>query len=107
MPGNKAQRYYLLDVVKIFAVWIIMLHHFQQVFDVKFPYVNFYGGTFNCGYLVELFFMISGFLAIYSSECHPRHLCRDFFASSFTAFPYGCHNLCSILVYLFGLSVCV
>lgn len=43
----------------------IVLHHYQQVFDVKFDgMLNFFGGGIPFGYLVELFFMISGFLAV-------------------------------------------
>jgi peptidoglycan/LPS O-acetylase OafA/YrhL len=45
-----------------------VFHHYQQISDVNFRGgVNFYGGKFAFGFLVELFFMISGFLTAYSS----------------------------------------
>lgn len=57
-----------LDVLKIAASTLIIYHHYQQVFHVSFRPVNFYRGAFNFGYLVELFFIISGFLTLYSDK---------------------------------------
>ena len=52
-----------LDLLKTAATVLIVLHHYQQVFWVRFDRgINFYGGTFYFGYLVELFFVISGFV---------------------------------------------
>lgn len=51
------------DVLKIFSATLIVFHHYQQVSDVSFDGINFYGGKIVWGYLVELFFIISGFLA--------------------------------------------
>lgn len=53
------------DYLKVFAASAIVLHHYQQVFSVCFQGINFYGGRINFGYLVELFFTISGFLMVY------------------------------------------
>ena len=54
-----------LAIIKIVAATIIVFHHFQQVFSVQFGGIEFYGGSFNFGYLVELFFLVSGFLVEY------------------------------------------
>lgn len=57
-----------LDALKIIATLGIVFHHYQQDFVVHFDGVNFYGGLFNFGLLVELFFMISGFLLRYNDD---------------------------------------
>lgn len=51
-----------LDFLKIIATILIVFHHYQQELNVKFTQINFFGGKFYFGYLVELFFLISGFL---------------------------------------------
>ncbi|WP_026520203.1 acyltransferase family protein [Butyrivibrio sp. FCS006] len=56
------------DVIKIVAATSIVFHHYQQISDVKFGGVEFYGGRFTFGYLVELFFIISGFLTEFTFE---------------------------------------
>lgn len=55
-----------LDVIRIVATIGIVFHHYQQIANVHFGYINFYGGKFVFGYLVELFFIISGFLTEYT-----------------------------------------
>ena len=55
-----------LDVIKAFSISLIVFHHYQQVFDCTFDSINFFNGTFYFGYLVELFFLVSGFLALHS-----------------------------------------
>lgn len=57
-----------LDILKIIAATIIVFHHYQQVFEVRFPAVNFWGSRFYCGLFVELFFVISGFLTLHSAK---------------------------------------
>lgn len=52
-----------LDFIKVVATILIVCHHFQQVLDVHFGKINFYDGRFLYGYLVELFFIISGICA--------------------------------------------
>lgn len=54
-----------LDMLKVFATILIVFHHYQQdaqgITGQNFScFVNFYGGTFYFGYMVELFFLISG-----------------------------------------------
>jgi len=61
---------WIFDVIKPVAATLIVFHHYQQVFKCEFSGINFYSGLFNFGYLVELFFMISGFLTLYTfKEC--------------------------------------
>lgn len=56
-------RNYSLDIIKIVATVVILLHHYQQVFNVRFDKgINYYGGSFSFGWFVELFFVISGFV---------------------------------------------
>ena len=56
------ERNYALDFFKIIATILIVWHHYQQSLEIKFNRINFYYGKFYFGYLVELFFAISGFL---------------------------------------------
>lgn len=51
-----------IDLLRIVAATLIILHHYQQGTGIQFKYVSFYGGKFNFGYIVELFFIISGLL---------------------------------------------
>lgn len=55
-----------LDLLKFICSILIVFHHFQQVTNVKFNIINFWDGKFYFGFIVELFFMISGFLCIYN-----------------------------------------
>lgn len=58
-------REYSFDVVKFLAIAVIVLHHYQQ--DVGVLFVsgpNWYNGEFYWGYLVELFFIISGYFTL-------------------------------------------
>lgn len=55
-------RSYPLDFLKIVATVIIVLHHFQQNTNVMYENsVNFWGSWFYWGYMVELFFLLSGY----------------------------------------------
>lgn len=58
----KEKRNYSLDMLKILASLIIMFHHYQDLAGVVFPSFNFAKGSFNFGNVVQLFFVISGFL---------------------------------------------
>ena len=56
------QRDYSLDFLKIIATILIIFHHYQQVTGVYFVNgINFYNGKFYFGYMVEFFFVLSGF----------------------------------------------
>ena len=93
-------RYYFLDILKIICALLIMLHHYQQCFHVRFSVVNFYGGLFICGYLVELFFMISGFLAANSIRNHPKPLLKDFIHRALRLYPMAIVT-CAFYLFLF------
>lgn len=61
----KIERNYGLDLLKFLANIGILFHHYQQVTSYSFNYyLDFYHGFFYWGYLVELFFCISGFFSI-------------------------------------------
>jgi len=67
MKGS--ERIYSLDFIKIVATFFILFHHYQQIMGVHFSNgINYYGGIFYFGYMVELFFLISGFLAAVCCE---------------------------------------
>lgn len=56
------QRQYSLDVLKIVGTILIVFHHYQQTTETFFVNgLNFFGGRFYFGYIVELFFLLSGF----------------------------------------------
>ncbi len=58
-----------IDLLKFIASLCIALHHYQQRFDIYFEKgLNFSGGIIPFGYLVELFFIISGFLVARSKK---------------------------------------
>lgn len=61
-------RYHGLDLVKAVAILAIAAHHFQQDFGAHYAYLNFYDGRLYVGYVVELFFMISGFVLVLSER---------------------------------------
>lgn len=71
-PSEKIEkgsgRLYALDLIKVIAIAIIACHHFQQDFGVQYQHLNFYGGRIYWGYLVELFFTISGFVTVISER---------------------------------------
>lgn len=51
------------DILKVLSATIIVLHHYDQATGVLSHPVDFFGGKFNFGLVVDLFFVISGFLA--------------------------------------------
>lgn len=58
------KRVYSLDVLRIVATIFIVFHHYQQFTGTFFEgKINFCGGQFYFGLLVEFFFVLSGFLA--------------------------------------------
>lgn len=63
LPVSKhTSRSYGLDFLKVLATIAIVFHHYQQVFDVTFEnHINFFGDWFYWGYMVELFFLLSGY----------------------------------------------
>lgn len=57
-----------LDLIKIICALLIVFHHYQQLSGARFDYINFYGGRFVFGFLVELFFIISGFVCMMTDK---------------------------------------
>jgi peptidoglycan/LPS O-acetylase OafA/YrhL len=55
------QRKYSLDFLKITATTFILFHHYQQYIGRSTDGLNFVDGKFYFGYMVELFFILSGF----------------------------------------------
>lgn len=56
------ERQYSLDVLKILATVCILFHHYQQYISGSFSSgINYYGGRYNFGFMVELFFVLSGY----------------------------------------------
>jgi peptidoglycan/LPS O-acetylase OafA/YrhL len=54
-----------IDFLRFAASVILVLHHYQQVFNVFIDNgINFYSGRFYWGHLVDLFFVISGFFLV-------------------------------------------
>lgn len=58
---HSSQRNYALDFLKCIATIAIVFHHYQQETGAMFRF-NFCGGWFYWGYVVELFFLISGYV---------------------------------------------
>ena len=58
-------RQYSIDFLKIVATILIVFHHYQQIFIEQtgtwYGKVLFYNGSFYFGYVVEFFFIVSGF----------------------------------------------
>lgn len=55
-------RQYSLDFLKTLATAFIIFHHYQQYISGAFINgINFYDGVYNFGYMVELFFILSGY----------------------------------------------
>lgn len=80
------ERYYNLDLLKAVAAVLIVFHHYQQVFNVTFDGINFFGGSFYWGYLVELFFLISGFVMAVSNR-KEKNIFQKFFGKCIRIYP--------------------
>lgn len=61
-------RFYSLDFLKFLLTTIIVFHHFQQVMEIKFARFNFFFGRIYFGYVVEFFFIISGFVVAFQIQ---------------------------------------
>lgn len=66
-----SKRFHSLDFLKFILAVIIIFHHFQQITGVQFSGINFYGGLISFGYVVECFFIISGFVTALGVESKP------------------------------------
>ena len=61
-----------IDLMRIIGATLIVLHHYQQGTKMAFPYFQFFNGKFNFGYVVEMFFVISGMMAYRSIKKHSQ-----------------------------------
>lgn len=58
--GN--ERRYSLDVLRIIATILIIFHHYGQVTGLYLEgHINYCNGRFYFGYVVEFFFLLSGY----------------------------------------------
>ena len=63
MSNKDKIRNQMFDLLKFLSAILLILHHFQmEMGGTKLKYVNFFDGAFYVGFLVELYFIISGFL---------------------------------------------
>lgn len=54
-----------LDLLRICAAVLVVFHHYQQLTGARFTgFPNFFDGRLYVGYVVELFFIISGYLML-------------------------------------------
>ena len=68
--SKNQNREYSLDVLKSISTITIIFHHYQQLTGVYFENgINFWGGCFYWGYIVELFFILSGYFSFKYTNC--------------------------------------
>ena len=79
------KRQYSLDFIKIIATMFILFHHYQQYISGIFAKgINFYGGVYNFGYMVELFFVLSGYIMYpYIEKIHEGISFKKFYFSRY------------------------
>lgn len=78
------KREYSLDFIKIVATVLIIFHHYQQTVQVTFDGLNFYYGKFYFGYVVEMFFVLSGFFMYsYINKIKSGLMFREFYLRRF------------------------
>ena len=61
----KDSRKVLPDILRIILTAAVLFHHYQQLTGTFFYRgINFYGGNIYFGYIVEIFFLMSGFFMV-------------------------------------------
>ena len=61
----KESRKILPDILRVVLTACVLFHHYQQLTGTFFYRgINFYGGRFYFGYIVEVFFLMSGFFMV-------------------------------------------
>lgn len=85
---KRKKRIYSLDFLKILATIAIIFHHYQIYTKTHFAAgINFVGGRFNFAYLVELFFVLSGyFMFPYIEKIRAGMDFQHFFAPKYLRF---------------------
>lgn len=75
--SNNIDRIYSLDFLRIIATLIIVMHHYQQLMYVFFDgRINFYGGIFDFGNIVEFFFILSGYLCLIKEKTLKEYMIK-------------------------------
>lgn len=77
-----------MDLVKTIATIFIIFHHYQQLTGAYFEgCINFYNGSFYWEFMVELFFLISGFFTWhYVDRIREDSSFKDFFVKKYLRF---------------------
>lgn len=73
------KRFYTLDFLKFIGALLILQHHYQLNTGLVII-----GGNFYWGFIVEFFFLVSGFLAVNSIEKVKQQTFRNFLANKFS-----------------------
>ena len=77
--GN--ERKYSLDVLRIIATILIVFHHYGQVTGLYLEgHINYWNGRFYFGYVVEFFFLLSGYFMY--REDHQRTYLQEVLSAS-------------------------
>lgn len=82
------------------AAALIVLHHYQQSFVIRFSRINFFGGQIEVAWLVELFFMISGFLMVASDRGRDISYGKQFLSKCLRFYPSVWMSLIAVLLLL-------
>ena len=84
----KRERIYSLDFLKFVATICIIFHHYQIYTKTQFSTgINFVGGKFNFAFLVEFFFILSGyFISSYIQKINEGMSFKDFFVPKYLRF---------------------
>lgn len=108
MAAPERPREYSFDVLKFATIAIIVLHHYQQITGAHFRTgINWYHGDFYWGFLVELFFIVSGYFCLGAiGRIRSGKTFREFFAAKYLRF-LPMLALCGVayLVARYGYSV--
>lgn len=94
-----ASHYDNLDALKALLAVLIFFHHYQQVFGLRFAYINFYHGKLEFAWIVELFFMISGFLTAITHRDGQKRILA-FCKKCLRFYPSAWLSMCFVLVAL-------
>lgn len=85
---EKVKRIYTLDAIKLICTVLILFHHYMQVFPFETNGIKFFGGKFYFGFLVELFFILSGyFMGNKLEKAFSQGFCNFFMSKLIRLFP--------------------
>ena len=93
--------------IKFVSAILIIFHHYQQDLEITLSGINFCNGGFYFGYLVELFFIISGFLAASGIEKTEKQDFGEFFINkAIRIYPMAWISIlvCTVVLMLYKLT---